>query len=548
MRLIVLLCFCVLALAAQKTPPAAGLIITNANVWTGDPKQPHAQAVAIAGDRIIAVGATAQVNTLRGPKTRVIDSKSKLVLPGFNDAHVHFMQGGMQLDQVDLKDAATPEEFARRIGERAKARPGEWVLGGDWDEQRWPGAPLPARDLIDRVAPKTPVFVNRYDGHMAVANSAALAAAKVTAATKDPPGGEIVRDAKGRPTGVLKDAAMDYVYKIIPPATRAQKIAALHRAIAHAASLGVTTVQDMGTSPDDLALYEELAKRGELTLRIYAVPPIETPLDRASPLRRTGASFQVRVQALKGFADGSLGSTTAYFLEPYADAPNTRGLLMHPLVELQKLIRNGDRAGIQMCIHAIGDAAISDVLDMFAETASENGARDRRFRIEHSQHVAPRDFERYAKLGVIASVEPYHAIDDGRWAERRIGPERIKTTYAFRTFLDHGVKLALGTDWTVAPLNPMLTIYAAVTRATLDGKHPNGWVPEQKLTVEEAVRAYTAGSAYAEFQERDKGTISPGKLADVVILGRNIFQIPPAEIKDVQVETTIMGGRLVYTR
>jgi predicted amidohydrolase YtcJ len=536
---------------ASRTP--ADLVITRGKVWTGNPAQPDAMGVAIIGDRIVAVGGADDIERWRGPDTRVINAAGRRLVAGFNDAHVHFVDGGRQLDNVDLKDAATPEEFARRIGARAKTTPrGEWVLGGDWDDQRWTPARLPTKELIDAVTSDTPVFVNRYDGHMALANSAALALAGVTAATPDPSGGAIVRDARGTPTGILKDAAMNYVDRVIPPMTSERRLHAVKRALEHAASIGITSVQDMNPAYDDIAVYAELANRGELTARIYAAP-METGWQNQAKLgiHRSFGSAWLRVGAVKGYADGSLGSTTAYFFEPYTDAPTTRGLLsdeMQPLDAMRARLVGADRAGLQLCIHAIGDAAISQVLDLFGEVVRANGARDRRFRIEHAQHIAPKDFDRFASLEVIASVQPYHAIDDGRWAERRIGPRRIQTTYAFRTLLDKGVRLALGTDWSVAPLNPMLTLYAATTRATLDGTHPTGWIPEQKITIAEAVSAYTAGSAYAEFQETEKGTIARGKLADLVILSDDIFSMPPASIKDVTVMTTIVGGKVVYQR
>jgi len=385
---------------------------------------------------------------------------------------------------------------------------------------------------------------------MALGNSAAIRLAGVTAATPDPPGGAIVRDARGEPTGLFKDAAMSAVYKVIPPFSHEQRLRAARRALRHAASLGVTSVQDMNPEYADVAVYTELLERGELTTRIYAAPALSDWADQAKlGLRRAFGSPYLRLGALKGYADGSLGSTTAYFFEPYTDAPDTRGLLsdeMQPLQAMRERMIRADAAGLQLCIHAIGDQGISMILDLFAEVAKTNGARDRRLRIEHAQHMAPKDFDRFAAQRVIASVQPYHAIDDGRWAEKRIGPERIKTTYAFRTFLDRGVRLALGTDWSVAPLDPMQTIYAAVTRATLDGKHPEGWVPEEKIAVKEAVVAYTSGSAYAEFQENEKGTLVPGKLADLVILSDDIFSIDPRAIRDAKVLTTIVGGRVVH--
>ena len=538
-------------MAAGQARPSADLIITNAKIWTVDKTRPQADALAVMGDRIVAVGSAGDVDAWHGPQTKVLDAQGKLLLPGFNDAHVHFVDGGNHLQAVQLKDAATPEEFARRIGERAKTTAkGEWIMGGDWDEQKWSPPNLPTKELVDPVTPDTPVWVNRYDGHESLANSVTLRLAGITAKTPDPAGGEIVRDAQGNPTGVLKDAAQDLVVKVMPPMTPAHRLRAIHQAMDHAASLGVTSVQDMNPSYEDVKAYAELAEKGALTVRVYAAPLETNWRDQARVgIRRAFGSSYLRMGAVKGYADGSLGSTTAYFFDPYVDAPNSHGLLsdeMHPVSAMQQRLRSADAAGLQLCIHAIGDRAISMTLDIFAQVEKSNGKRDRRWRIEHSQHLAAKDFARYARLGVIASVQPYHAIDDGRWAEKRIGPDRIKRTYAFRTFLENGVRLAFGTDWSVAPLSPMWSVYAAVTRATLDGKNPNGWVPEQKLTVAEAVEAYTMGSAYAEFQEKEKGSITPGKLADFVLLSDDIFKIPPAAIKNVKVEATFLGGKLVY--
>jgi len=518
-----------------------------------DTRRPEAGAVAVIGDRIVAVGNRDEIGVWQGPQTRRIDAGGKLVLPGLNDSHLHFVPGGMQLDSVDLKTTPSAEDFARRIGERARAMPaGEWVLGGGWDEQAWADPALPSRAMIDPVTGDTPVFVNRYDGHMALANSSALRLAGLTAATADPPGGSIVRDAKGEPTGILKDAAMNLVSRVIPPLTAERHIRTVKRAMEHAASLGVTSVQDMNPSYADIATYMILAEKGELSVRIYAVPMETDWSDQARlGMRRGFGSDYLRLGAVKGYADGSLGSTTAYFFEPYSDDPGTCGLLseeMQPLEGMLERLTGADRAGLQLCIHAIGDRAISMVLDLFEEIQKANGTADRRFRIEHAQHLAAKDFARFARLGVIASVQPYHAIDDGRWAERRIGPDRVQRTYAFRTFLDNGVRLALGTDWPVADLNPMLTLYAAVTRATLDGKNPGGWVPQQKLSVAEAIAGMTTGAAYAEFQERVKGSITPGLLADMVVLDADVFEIEPEAIRDVKVQTTIVGGKVVWKR
>lgn len=548
-----LLTLVLLAGAGFAQRPAADLIVTNAKVWTVDPKQPQAEAVAVVGDRLVAVGTAAEMEAWRGTQTKIIDAGGRRVLPGFNDAHVHFVDGSSSLTEVQLKNAKSIQDFALRIGEYgSRLPPGEWVTGGNWDEQSFTDPKVPTKEDIDALTRNTPVFVSRYDGHMALANSLALKTAGVTAKTKDVPGGVIVRDAKGNPTGLLKDAAMALVYDHIPPRSREQRMRLVRAGMTHAASLGVTSVQDMNSPFEDIGVYAELAEKGELTVRIYAAPLETQWRDLAKiGLRRAFGSPWLRVGALKGFADGSLGSTTAYFYEPYVDAPNTRGILsdeMQDLDAMRKRLVGADAAGLQLCIHAIGDHGIAMILDLYADMLQANGAKDRRSRIEHAQHMAAKDFDRFAHLGVIASMQPYHAIDDGRWAENRIGPERAKRTYAFRTFLDHGVRLAFGTDWFVAPLDPMQTLYAAVTRATLDGKHPDGWQPQEKIKVTEAIEAYTLGSAYAEFQEKEKGSITPGKLADLVILSDDVLSIRPETIKDVRVEQTIVGGKVVYAR
>ncbi|MBA2525850.1 MAG: amidohydrolase [Pyrinomonadaceae bacterium] len=531
------------------------LIVFNATVHTMDSGKPTAEAVAIYGQRVVAVGSNKEIKGMAGAGTRVIDARGQLVLPGFNDSHVHFLSGGFQLSSVDLRDADTPEEFSDRIRRFADKLPsGRWITGGDWDHERWANingsAPLPTRELIDRFTPNTPVFVSRLDGHMALANSLALKLAGVTRETPDPPGGLIVRDAKtGEPTGVLKDAAMGYVWKIVPDSSFEEKLAAARAATEHAARLGVTSVQDMSAG-NDVGVYQMLLDRGELKTRIYAV----SPLPAWERLARTGirahfGNHMLRIGGLKGFSDGSLGSTTAFFYEPYKDAPNTSGLAgdeMFPEGAMLTRVREADSPGLQIMIHAIGDRANDLILSIFEQVTRENGERDRRFRIEHAQHLRREDISRFGRAKVIASMQPYHAIDDGRWAEKRIGKERARTTYAFRSLLDAGATLAFGTDWSVAPLDPMLSIYAAVTRRTLDGKNPQGWVPEQKISVEEAVRAYTVASAYAEFQDTVKGSITPGKLADLVMLSRDIYKIDPKEIEKVKVVLTIVDGRIVF--
>ena len=537
--------------ANAQPKPTATLIITNAAVYTVDKQHPTAEAVAIVGDRIVAVGSSAEIDVWHGPETKVIDVGRKLVLPGFNDAHVHFIQGGAQLDQVQLTDAASPEEFAKRIAAQAKKTPkGEWILGGRWDETKWPKQELPTKELVDGVTGSAPIFVERYDGHEALANSAAMKLAGVDAKTADVPGGVIVRDASRNPTGIFKDAAQELINKVIPPMSREQRIRVARRALEHAASLGVTSVQHMNPEFADVAAYSELAEKGELTTRIYAVPMETDWRDQAKVgIRRAWGSSYLRLGGVKGYADGSLGSRTAYMFEPFADDPGNSGLLsdeMHPPSAMRERLMGADAAGLQIRVHAIGDRAISMMLDIFGDIEKEHGYHDQRFAIEHAQHMAQKDFERFARLHVIASMQPYHAIDDGRWAEKRLGHDRARYSYAWRSFLDHGVTLAFGTDWPVAPLDPLQGLYAAVTRATLDGKNPDGWIPEEKITLPEAVEAYTMGAAFAEFQEKDKGSITPGKLADMVILSDNIFSTKPEAIRNAKVETTIVGGKVLY--
>jgi hypothetical protein len=530
----------------------ADLIIINGRVWTGGPTPSHAQAIAIDGERIVAVGTNAAVASLRTAATRVMDAAGRRVLPGFNDAHLHFMLGAASLTEVDLKDASNVAAMAARVGDRAASSPGRWMRGGGWDEQRFAPPRLPSRHDIDPVSAGTPVFVHRYDLHTALVNSLVLRLAGIDAATPDPRGGTIVRDERGEPTGVLKDAAIRLVERVVPAPTFDERVEVARRGLRHAAALGLTSVQDMNPADADLDVYAFLAERGEMTLRLSAAM-LEIPLAervKAGTVRVLNGPY-VKTGKAKGFADGSLGSTTALFFEPYADAPDQYGLLsdqMQPLEAMRERLRVLDAAGLQLCIHAIGDRAVSLVLDLAADLERSNGRRDRRFRIEHAQHVAPADLDRFAALGVVASVQPYHVIDDGRWAEARLGLERVKTTFPFRSFLDRGVCVAIGTDWPVAPLDPRLTLYAAVTRAPVDGRHPGGWVPEQKIGLAEAIEGYTRTAAFAEFAEHEKGTIAPGKLADLVVLGEDVFEVPAEAIRDVPVDGTIVGGRVVHVR
>lgn len=527
----------------------ADLIVVNAKIHTMDKAKPLAEAIAVMGNKIVAVGTDREIRALAGSDTKTIDARGKLIIPGFNDAHVHFLEGGFQLSNVDLRDAKTPEEFTRRIKEFAAKTPkGQWILGGNWDHENWTPAQLPTKELIDAATPDHPVFISRLDGHMALANSAALKAAGVTKDTKDVAGGEIVRDKSGAPTGILKDAAMDYVQKVVPEFSFEEKTNAAKAATDYAASLGVTSVQEM-SSADNVGVYQELLRQGLLKTRIYGGMPLPVWEKIGNVgIHRAFGSEMLRIGALKGYADGSLGSTTAWLFEPYSDAPNSTGLMGADVPKMYENVKDANNAGLQIMIHAIGDRANAEVLNIFEKVENETGKSDQRFRIEHAQHLRQQDISRFAKLNVIASMQPFHLMDDGRWASKRLDEKRLKGTYAFRTLLDTGARLAFGTDWNVAPLNPLLGVYAAVTRRTLDDKNPNGWIPEQKITVEEAVQAYTTGSAYAEFQENVKGSISIGKLADFIILSDDIFTVNPNDINKTQVLTTVMDGKVVYQK
>jgi len=550
---------CLLLFAACSAPstsqpggPVITLALVNGRIWTGNASQPDAEAVAVAGDRIVAVGTTADIRA-RTAGSEVVDLGGQFVVPGFIDSHVHFVEGGFRLTSVQLRDARTREEFVNRIKAYAATVPaGTWIVGGDWDHTLW-GGELPRRDWIDGVTPDHPVWINRLDGHMALANTAALRAARVADDVKDVQGGEIVRGARGVPTGLLKDNAMDLVAAKVPPPADAMNDRALDAAMKYVAEQGVTGVHHMGTW-DDLAIFERAWRAGRLKTRIQAAVPLAT----WSRLRDTVAAKRfgpegrgdawLRVGALKGFVDGSLGSHTAAFQEPFTDAPRDRGLFVTPPEELYASISGADKAGLHVMVHAIGDRANATILDIFARVAKENGARDRRFRIEHAQHLAASDIPRFRELGVIASMQPYHAIDDGRWADAVIGAQRSRTTYAFRSLIDAGARLAFGSDWYVAPPTPLEGIYAAVTRRTLDDKRPGGWVPEQKITVDEALRAYTAGGAYASFMDRETGTIAPGMLADLTVIDKDLRTIAPEDIRNAKILRTFAGGKTVFSR
>jgi len=530
-----------------SSSPKADLVLIG-RVWTGDSAKPWAEAVAIRGDTIIAVGSQSDLAPYLVPQGAVRMITGAFVTPGLMDDHVHLFTGGFQLTSVDLRDADTPAEFTRRIKAfAATLRPGEWILGGVWDHEKWPGTPLPDRAWIDSVTPENPVFILRLDGHMALANTRALEAAHLDRSAPEIPGGSIVRRRDGELTGVFKDEAMGPIYAAIPSPSAEQLDSALSRAMRHAASLGVTGVASVSTGWDEIAALQRARARGALTLRVSNYIPLAAWRSMADSFRVAGPGDDwIRTAGVKGFVDGSLGSTTALMFEPYLDAPATRGLFVTPEDSLRQWIGAADSAGLQVVVHAIGDRANALLLDIFDSIATAHGPRDRRFRIEHAQHLRAAEIPRFAKQGVIASMQPYHAADDGRWAAKRIRPALIRGTYAFRALLDAGARLAFGSDWYVAPLDPRLGLEAAVTRQTLDGRNPGGWVPEEKITVEEALRAYTTDNASAVFAEATRGVLKPGFRADLVMFGRDLTKVRPDSIAEAEIVLTVVGGKIVW--
>jgi predicted amidohydrolase YtcJ len=537
----------------------ATLALVDGHIWTENPAQPEAEAIAVYGNRILRVGTSEEVRRLAGPATKVIDLHGRRVVPGFNDAHVHFVDGGQGLAGVQLRDASSQAEFRERIAKFAETQPaGAWIVDGWWDHERWTPAALPTHQLIDDVTSKNPIFIQRLDGHMGLANALAMKLSGVDRNTKDVPGGVIVSDAAGNPTGIFKDSAMDLIERAIPPLSLEETETAILAAQREAARNGVTSVQEMAdttedtTGPEHVRALQALGREGRLKVRISVNLRLLDWKYLANPGIQAGFNDGlIQVGGLKAFADGGLGASTAWLFAPYNDAPNTSGLasdeLQHP-EQMYADIKGADKAGLQVAIHAIGDRANRTILDMYQRLEKENGPRDRRLRIEHAQHLTAQDIPRFAELHVIASMQPYHAIDDGRWAEKRLGPERIRYAYDFKSLLDSGAMLAFGSDWPVAPLEPLMGIYAVVTRRTLDGKNPNGWVPEQKITVAQAVHAYTVGAAYAQFDEKEKGSLEPGKLADMAVLSRDIFHIDPVQIENTRVDLTILDGQVIYDR
>jgi predicted amidohydrolase YtcJ len=543
---------------ANASSHAADMVFVGGRVFLADDANTVAQALAVRDGRVLAVGTDAEVRRLAGPSTEVIDLQGRLVTPGFNDAHIHFGAGGRGLLEVDLLGTTSLAEIERRVAAAAaQAQPGEWVLGRGWDHTRLPASELgaggwPTKDVLDRAAPNNPVLLSRVDGHTSWANSAALRLAGIDRNTANPSGGEVVRDARGEATGIFKESAEGLISRHVPAPTPAQTRRGIMAALELAARTGVTSVQT-DASVQEVDIYGALREADSLTVRVYAWFPLDPrfiQLARTRGITAGSGDEWLRMGMLKGYTDGTLGSRTAAMLEPFSDQ-HTHGLPQYTQAQLDSLVTAADAAGLQVILHAIGDAANRQALDAFQHAARANGTSGRRHRIEHAQVLDRADIPRFRQLGVIASMQPTHATSDMRWAETRIGAERAREgAYAWRSLLNAGAVVIFGTDFPVEPMPPVEGIYSAVTRQSREepGVPPGGWIPEQRLTREEAIRLYTAAAAYGEWQEEEKGTLRPGMLADLVVWDRDLLTIPEVEILWAAPAMTVVGGRIVFRR
>ncbi len=548
---------------------AADIVLLGGEIYTVEADQPRVEAVATRDGRIVALGSEREVSSYRGPNTVVVDLKGAFVVPGFIDNHTHFDYAAQLLLGINLLDVSDAVEFAERVeAARDRLPDGAWITGGDWGAyEEWAMGSTgreeasagdrfkPHREMIDALTPETPVLLSRWDRSEYLANGVALERAGITRSTRNPPGGRIERDPQtGEPSGILTGTAVEMVQRAIPAKSFEQRILEARVALKRLAENGVTGVHDI-TRAHQMRVFQHLRDQGQLTVRVYARPALDMwPHLAAVGIRSGYGDEYLKIGGLKGFVDGIMGNSSAMFREPYDHQPDNKGSWRTMVLEppgMAELIRGADSAGLIPQVHAIGDLAVDTLLDWFEAAIERNGPGDHRFRMIHAQVVEEDDFARFGELGVIAEVQPYHAIDDMRWMEERIGHERCKGAYAFKSLVEGGAVLSFGSDWPGTnaawyPAKPLLGIYAAVTRQTLDGEPPEGWFPEERVDVATAIRAYTINNAYAAGEEDLKGSIKVGKLADFTVVDRDLLAIDPAEIKDVSVLATIVGGRMVY--
>jgi predicted amidohydrolase YtcJ len=534
--------------ASPSTPSVT--LYRNGRIYTNDPGSPWAEAILVRGEEILAVGDDDEVTALSDKGAYVVDLEKHFVMPGFNDAHVHIGNAGGDWLAVRLNGAQNVAELQKRLAEAvAQHQEGEWITGSGWDHTFWPDKKFPNRQQLDAVSPKNPVILTHISGHVAVANSLALELAAIGKSTPNPAGGEIEKNDQGEPTGMLKEsAAMRLVRAKIPPPTADQRRRGIELALADVAKYGVTSAQDNSAWEDFLA-YRALKNDGKLTVRVTEWLPFSAPLEKLEQMRRDGGTTDpwLRTGALKMVTDGALGSRTAAMTAPYSDDPSTSGIMTMEPEELRNLAIERDRAGFQLNFHAIGDRANRVALDVFAAVAKANGPRDRRDRVEHAQVVAVADFPRFARLQVVASMQPSHQTSDMRWAEQRVGPERVKGAYAWARMQKFGVRLAFGTDYDVEPISPFRGLYACVTRELPTGGPKGGWQPQEKISLQDCIRAYTSGSAYGEFMEGKKGELKAGEFADFIVLSNDLTKVEPQEFTTTKVLRTVVGGRAVYS-
>lgn len=539
--------FSVLVFFSCNSSNRADKIYVNGNFWTGDSANPTATVLAIKGDKIIYVGNDAsQVNA-----TEQIDLNGNMVVPGFTDNHTHFLSAGYGLSSVKLKDAMTKAAFIQRISDFCKTHPGNaWIREGNWDNENW-GGELPSKEWIDSVSGNHPIFISRYDGHMAFANSKAMQLAGVDASTVSPAGGVVVKNTKGELTGCFKDKAMSLIEKAIPDPTEAELEEYYKAAANYALERGVTHVNDMGSYGGwmDLSTYRRVAQKNNSLIRMYSFVPLATWSRLDSFVQKNGRGDDLlKWGGLKGYVDGSLGSTTAWFHQPYLDDPKSTGLTITDTTDLRNWVIGADKAGLHVAVHAIGDRANDFILSVYQEAEKINGSRDRRFRVEHAQHVRLEAIDHFANQQVIASMHPFHLVDDGIWAYKRLDTNRLKGTYAIKTMMEKGVTVTFGSDWPVAPVDALFGVYAAVTRRTGDNKNPNGWYPDQKISIDQALRAYTQNNARASFMEGKIGVLKKGYYADFAVLDQDIKKIDPIALKEVKVLRTVLNGKEVFVR